>query len=100
MTSSRMSYEKATLRTQIRERRAEGPSSAGDRGSHRVPSSQLVACVLHLTGGVPPSFVDRATYQEKPAYVFAVPDEAWVVGIDCTASHPALITSVRLITSG
>lgn len=100
VTESRMNYEKATLQTQIRERQAGGPSSAGDQGASGVPSSQLVGCVLHLTGGVPPSFVDRATYEQKPAYVFAVPYEAWVVEVDCTASHPALITSVRLITSG
>jgi len=40
--------------------------------------------------------VDRATYQARPAYVFADAAEAWVVGIGCTAARPALITAVRL----
>jgi hypothetical protein len=51
---------------------------------------------MHLTRDVLPKFVDRATYQARPAYVFADADEAWVVGIDCTAARPALITAVRL----
>jgi hypothetical protein len=51
--------------------------------------------VLHLTGDVPPMFVDRATYQSEQVYVIAVADEAWVVGIGCTASRPTLITSVQ-----
>ena len=65
-----------------------------------APSRSLVACVLHVTGNVPPEFVDRGTYQAKPVYVIAVPDEAWVVGIDCTAARPAVITSVRIGNSG
>lgn len=65
-----------------------------------APSRSLVGCVLHVTGNVPPEFVDRGTYQAKPVYVIAVPDEAWVVGVDCTATRPAVITSVRLGNSG
>jgi hypothetical protein len=61
-----------------------------------APPESLVGCVMHLTRNVPPKFVDRATYQARPAYVFADADEAWVVGIDCTAERPALITAVRL----
>jgi RNA polymerase sigma-70 factor, ECF subfamily len=61
-----------------------------------APPPSLIGCVLHLTGNVPPEFVDRATYQARPAYVFADAVEAWVVGIDCTAARPALITAVRL----
>jgi hypothetical protein len=59
------------------------------------PSEALVGCVLHLTGDVAPMFVDRATYQSEQVYVIAVADEAWVVGIGCTASRPTLITSVQ-----
>jgi hypothetical protein len=51
---------------------------------------------MHLIGNVVPSLVDRATYQGKQVYVIAVPSEAWVVGLDCTATHPDLITSVSL----
>jgi hypothetical protein len=54
---------------------------------------------MHLTRDVQPEFVDRATYQSEPVYVIAVEDEAWVVGIGCTARHPALITSVQLTTT-
>ena len=60
------------------------------------PSSTLIGCVLHVTKGQRPTLVDQATYQGKPAYVIAVKDRAWVVGRGCTASHPALITTVAL----
>jgi len=77
-----------------------GPTGAAGRGAavgvRVAPSRALVGCVLHLTGDVPPKFVVRATYQSEPVYVIAVADEAWVVGIGCTASRPALITSVKL----
>jgi hypothetical protein len=49
---------------------------------------------------MPPEFVDRGTYQARPAYVFAVANEIWVVGIDCTAARPALITAVQLGSAG
>jgi hypothetical protein len=65
-----------------------------------APSRSLVGCVMHLTGDIPPAFVDRATYQSQPVYVIAISDEAWVVGIGCTAAQPALITSVNLSTVG
>jgi hypothetical protein len=65
-----------------------------------TPSRSLIGCVMHLTGDIPPEFVDRATYQSEPVYVIVVPDEAWVVGIGCTAAQPALITSVRLSAAG
>jgi hypothetical protein len=60
------------------------------------PSRSLVGCVMHLTRDVRPEFVDRAMYQSEPVYVIAIPDEAWVVGIGCTATRPSLITSVQL----
>jgi RNA polymerase sigma-70 factor (ECF subfamily) len=56
----------------------------------------LIGCVLHLTGNVLPEFVNRATYQARPAYVFADANGMWVAGIDCTATRPALITAMRL----
>lgn len=80
---------------------APATGTPGGGGTPEVaPSKSLVACVLHVTGNMPPAFVDRGTYQAKPVYVIAVPDEAWVVGIDCTATRPAVITSVRLGNSG
>jgi hypothetical protein len=61
-----------------------------------VPSAALAGCVSHLTGGVPPTLVDRASYDGSPAYVIAVPSRAWVVGLGCTAADPHLIASVSL----
>jgi hypothetical protein len=82
---------------------ARGSVSGDDRHPASLPAwievappKSLIGCVLHLTGNVPPEFVDRGTYQARPAYVFADAVEAWVVGIDCTAARPALITAVRL----
>jgi hypothetical protein len=65
-----------------------------------VPLPSLVGCVMNLTRHVIPAFVQRATYQATPAYVIAVPDKAWVVGLSCTAAKPALITSVSLVPAG
>ncbi len=74
-----------------------GPGPAdGDFDAEVPPSQALVGCVLHLTGDVAPRLVDRGTYQSEQVYVIAVTDEAWVVGIGCTAARPSLITSVGL----
>ena len=75
---------------------APGASATALPTGLAAPSSALSGCVLRVTGGVPPSLVDKATYQGQPAYVIAVPSRAWVVARDCTASHPAIITSVAL----
>ena len=101
VTTSGTSYHRATLGVQVRHqmavqaanRSAEGQMAA-DGGS--APSPSLAGCVLRLTQNVPPSLVDRATYQGKPAYVIAVQARAWVVGLGCTASNPELITSIPL----
>jgi hypothetical protein len=121
-------YQKSTLLTQVREQltaQLSGPSvePVPDSASPRIiarspaslapgalgagtsptvlvaPSSSLVGCVLHLTGNVQPAFVDRATYQSEPAYVIADLSKAWVVGTDCTAARPSVITSVPLTTA-
>jgi hypothetical protein len=65
-------------------------------GAQARPSASLVGCVMHLTGNIRPKLVDLATYQSQPAYVIAIPGEAWVVGVACTASQPTLIAEVRL----
>src|SRR5215472_14337773 len=98
--ASGTSYQRATLGAQVRHqmavqaanRSAEGQPAAGG-GS--APSPSLAGCVRRLTG-VPPSLVDRATYQGKPAYVIAVPARAWVVGLGCTTGNSELITSIPL----
>jgi hypothetical protein len=61
-----------------------------------APSAQLRACVLAVTGGVPPEVVDRATYQGTPAYVIASKSHVWVVGLGCTATRPQVIASEPL----
>jgi len=122
VTDSNITYQKSTLRAQVRHTLAvqgAGPAvqplarsstpttvataSPGGTGvgpgpgsPQITPSEALVGCVFHLTGDVAPKFVDRATYQAEQVYVIAVADEAWIVGMGCTAARPTLITSVQL----
>ena len=99
ITSGTM-YHRATLDTQVRHQMAQAASRSAEgqaaAGGGSTPSPSLAGCVLQLTGGASPSFVDRATYQGKPAYVIAVSNWAWVVGTGCTASNPELMASVGL----
>ena len=94
VTASGTNYLPATLALQVRAQLARPAKTAALPAA--APSAQLSACVLHLTGQMRPSLVDRATYQGKPAYVIAVTNWAWVVGTGCTASNPELIASVGL----
>ncbi|HET6193610.1 MAG TPA: hypothetical protein VFE59_42155 [Trebonia sp.] len=96
VTASGTDYQSATLAQQVRAQLARPAKTAAPPAAGAAPSAQLSACVLHLTGQMRPSLVDRATYQGKPAYVIAVPNRAWVVGTGCTASNPELIASVGL----
>jgi hypothetical protein len=121
VTASGMNYLRSTLGTQVRlemsvqfstsaGQQSMAPSASGNvlhsastAGSaaglpagFAAPSRALSGCVLRVTGGVRPTLVDKATYQGEPVYVIAVPTRAWVVARGCTASHPALITSVTL----
>ena len=96
VTASGTNYQSATLAQQVRAQLARPAKTAAPPAAEAAPSAQLSACVLHLTGQMRPSLVDRATYQGKPAYVIAVPNWAWVVGTGCTASNPELIASVGL----
>ena len=75
---------------------AAGTSKTAAAGVAHAPTTALRECVLHLTGGQPPRFVDRATYQGDPAYVIATPNHVWVVGLGCTTANEELITSVAL----
>jgi hypothetical protein len=96
VTASGTNYQSATLAQQVRAQLARPAKTAASPAAAAAPSAQLSACVLHLTGQMRPSLVDRATYQGKPAYVIAVTNWAWVVGTGCTASNPELIASVGL----
>ena len=95
-TASGTVYQSAPLARQVRAQLARPAKTAVPPAAEAAPSAQLSACVLHLTGQMRPSLVDRATYQGKPAYVIAVTNWAWVVGTGCTASNPELIASVGL----
>jgi hypothetical protein len=96
VTVSGTSYQPATLAEQVRAEVARAAGTAAPATAKAAPSAQLAGCVLHLTGQVRPSLVDRATYQGKPAYVIAVANWAWVVGPGCTAGNPQLIASAGL----
>jgi hypothetical protein len=97
VTASGTNYQSATLAKQVRAQLARPAKTTTPLpAAGAAPSAQLSACVLHLTGQLRPSLVDRATYQGKPAYVIAVMNWAWVVGTGCTASNPELIASVGL----
>jgi hypothetical protein len=96
VTASGTNYQPATLAQQVRAQLARPAKTPALPAAEAAPSAQLSACVLHLTGQMRPSLVDRATYQGKPAYVIAVTNWAWVVGTGCTASNPELIASVGL----
>jgi hypothetical protein len=105
-------YQKATLAEQVRTRlpanggtygaTVPGPgqtvpaASASASSTAVVPGAALRGCVFHLTGGVLPRLVDRATYQGEPAYIIAGPSRVWVVGLGCTAAKTELVTSVPL----
>ena len=95
VTASGTNYLPATLALQVRAQLARSAKTALP-AAEAASSAQLSACVLHLTGQLRPSLVDRATYQGKPAYVIAVTNRAWVVGTGCTARNPELIASVGL----
>jgi hypothetical protein len=71
------------------------PASSGGVTAQRA-SPQLEGCVRQLTGGLPPSLVDKASYDGKPAYIIAVPSQAWVVGLGCTAADIDVIARVPL----
>jgi len=97
VTESGTRYEPATLTAQVRAKMAaQSRTSSAVGAGLGPPSATLAACVLHLTGNVRPSLVDRATYQGKPAYVIVAAGRVWVVGPGCTPSNPDLITSARL----
>ncbi len=91
VTASGTRYERATLAEQVRARVAGSPVSLG-----ATSGAALRGCVLHLTGGVAPRLVDRATYQGEPAYVIASSTRVWVVGLGCTAAKTELVVSVAL----
>ena len=108
-------YQQATLAEQVRSRLpADGGqgtygtttvptprqtvpgASASSASAAAGPGAALRGCVFHLTGGVLPRLVDRATYQGEPAYIIASPSRVWVVGLGCTAAKTEVVTSVPL----
>ncbi len=61
-----------------------------------MPSADALRVRKAVTGGDAPSLVDKASYDGIPAYIIAVPTQAWVVGRGCTAADTQLITRVPL----
>jgi hypothetical protein len=103
VTASGTKYRQATLPEQVRAKLTVHNGQEASTGALpspgstvAVPSPALRGCVLHLTGGAPPRLVDRATYQDEPAYVVASSTRVWVVGLGCTAAKTELIVSVAL----
>lgn len=92
--SSGTDYRAATLQSQASAllHRAQGVM-AGE-----TPSSALRDCVALVTAGSNSGVrvVDRATYQERPAYIIVSGAKVWVTGLGCSGSNPDLITSAGL----
>ena len=117
VTESGIRYQGSTLARQVREQlnalvtptaatpSASAPNSASATtepassasASASAPATPPQAgCVSHLTKGVTPALVDRATYDGIPAYIIATSNRVWVVRLGCTATDPQQITSVSL----
>jgi hypothetical protein len=66
----------------------------------RAPSGPAAACVLHVTGGAKPVFVDSARYQGQAATVIVVSTNsgytAWVAGSACSATQSDLLDRTTL----
>jgi hypothetical protein len=71
-------------------------SAASSSVGGSTPSPGLSGCVSRVTDGATPSLVDKASYDGIPAYIIAVPTQAWVVRLGCTAADPELIVGIPL----
>jgi hypothetical protein len=71
-------------------------SAASSSVGGSAPSPGLSGCVSRVTDGATPSLVDKASYDGIPAYIIAVPTQAWVVRLGCTAADPELIVRIPL----
>lgn len=85
VVNSPTDYGPATLGQQLAQQvdqKGRTRAAAGQR-----PSARLLACVLHLTGGVSPVLVENAHYQGQPATIIVVPKgdgyTAWVMTPSC-----------------
>jgi hypothetical protein len=78
------------------DRTEQAPAASASSTQSSAITPGLRRCVLHLTGEVAPSLIDRASYQGTPAYVIATASKVWVVGLDCTAARPDVIASASL----
>ena len=90
-------YQRATLRQQLK---AEMSASASASSPAQAPSQQTVACVFHVTGGVNPIFVDRASFDGQPATIIVVRtskgEQAWVAGASCSATNRDVLAATTL----
>jgi hypothetical protein len=110
VTDSGTNYQPGTLASQVesllaRQKSTNARSSTGDATPTQASSAQLRSCVTLVTGGVPPSLVDLARYQGRPATVIVQaaagrkPAQVWVVGPGCSASQRDLVTHTE-VTGG
>ncbi len=90
-------YQRATLKQQLK---AEMSASASASSPAQAPSQQTVACVLHVTGGVNPVFVDSARFDGQPATIIVVRtskgEKAWVAGASCSATSSDVLATTTL----
>lgn len=96
VTASGTRYQAVTLAAQVRAKLANASKSGPTASLGSTPTSALEGCVSHLTHGLSPRLVDRATYQGDSAYIIASSSRVWVVRLGCTAANPELVTSVPL----
>jgi hypothetical protein len=105
VTVSGTKYQQATLAAQVRAKLAVNggqntfgtvPAASASATSAAAPSQALRGCVAHLTNGLPPRLVDRATYEGEPAYIIASSSRVWVVEPGCTAAKTEVVASVPL----
>jgi hypothetical protein len=81
---------------------AAGPASK----TFGIPSAALDGCVNRIAAGALVLLVDVAKYQGTPATVIvtgvtaAIPEQVWVVGRGCSASHSDVLSHVMLSGGG
>lgn len=74
------------------------PTSVKPRALDAAGDGALGACVARVSGGKVPLLVDSAAYEGRAATVIALPGadaahaDVWVVGAQCSASDPDVIT--------
>ncbi|MFD0683960.1 anti-sigma factor family protein [Actinomadura fibrosa] len=90
-------YRAGTLPSQVEKLLGTGTAPRADG---IAPDPRLTDCVAGVTHGRTPQLVDQATFEGRQATVIAVRGgpkswNVWVVGPDCTAQDPHLLTEAK-----